>query len=536
LIIEEVKSAAGSRKTRTTIEQAVEEASHGQKTMIAMPTLELIGEMVGYAKDLRPVVPVVTLASDPKKPSALNIERRITDHIKSREGGHLAFITHEGLLRVTRWPENIVDYHLVIDEALSVILTREPLKFRYSHSELEWFIKTEKMPALLEDRLATQDKALADAFNLTFTTKEPEELDLDIVEERRAAFDQTYYLVMMNGDFWKTELRAKNAKYDQVYALFSDVARWMIEGAPLFTAQGPWDRMVAPPEPGVRRPNDTGQITISGFRHPEILEGFGRVTVLSALFEHTMMYHLWKGLGVEFVPSTTIHIDAPTVPLGERKLHIYYFTDEPWSKTARNRRTDDGTGAILDLLQKSNAIDMEQPVCVVTNKDDASEDNPQKVLEYFPNAIMMPHKVAGQNRFREYHQLIYVASLNSRTPDIKWLENVRKINSKAQRIGRTLTEIYQAIGRLSLRDEKATHDITVIVPDKDIAELLVEQFSPAEQVELHHIDASGVISPRGRPGPKPSGTAKTNRERQAEWRKRQRTPKPPKPKPPRARL
>jgi hypothetical protein len=75
--------------------------------------------------------------------------------------------------------------------------------------------------------------------------------------------------------------------------------------------------------------------------------------------------------------------------------------------------------------------------------------------------------------------------------------------------------------RLSLREPSSTHDVCVVVIDRDVAEWLVQWFEPRSQVEIVEIDSSNVIRRKGRTGRPPIGnTAMTNAERQRRWRLR----------------
>ena len=96
----------------------------------------------------------------------------------------------------------------------------------------------------------------------------------------------------------------------------------------------------------------------------------------------------------------------------------------------------------------------------------------------------MPHNSRGQNRFRGYHQALHCASLNSYTPDIRWMESVLGIDSKTQRIARTGQEIYQSLMRLSLRDPRSTRDVTLVVMDMEVADWL--------RWAWHHTDVARV--------------------------------------------
>jgi hypothetical protein len=112
-------------------------------------------------------------------------------------------------------------------------------------------------------------------------------------------------------------------------------------------------------------------VTISGFRRPEALKSFSRVTMMSALFRHTMLHDVWEPLGVRFIKSTLVNVQAATAPLGNRALKIYYLTDQGWSKRMRDRAG--GIEAIFDLIKNAGVLNEAETTCVVTNQDDASQ-------------------------------------------------------------------------------------------------------------------------------------------------------------------
>jgi hypothetical protein len=344
-----------------------------------------------------------------------------------------------------------------------------------------------------------------------------------------------YYRILPNRDdtnsnaFWQTELRARGTEVDDVYRYLAPIPRWLLEGAPLFTDIARWNRMVNLSQRG-QRGEQRGLITISGFRRPDLLTAFEHVTMMSALFRHTMLYAVWARLGVDFIPSTEIRMAVSTSPLFGRKLKIYWLIAHGWSKKTRDRIG--GIEQILRLIDRANVIDPAQKVCVVVNKDDGSEQHPAVVTDIFANGIVMPHNSRGQNRFRGYNQLVYCASLNSYTSDIRWLEQVLGIDARHQRIARLGQEVYQSAMRLSLREPSATADVTLVVIDKDVAEWLVQWFEPQDQVEIAEIDASGVIRPHGRPGRRAIGDRPmTAAERQRRRRLRQRSELPGSPPP-----
>jgi hypothetical protein len=314
---------------------------------------------------------------------------------------------------------------------------------------------------------------------------------------------------------------------DDIYQYLEPLPSRLMQGTCCFVEQGSWDRMTTGFVDtemfnrafGVF--HQRGVVTISGFRRPEALASFKRVTMMSALFTHTTLYQVWEPLGVKFVKSPLIKVRSTTTALMTRTLRIYYLTDQGWSKRMRDRAG--GIATIFELIKNAGVLNEAEKVCVVTNKDDATEDDPRLVREHFPEAVIMPHNSKGQNRFRRHHQLIHCAALNSYTPDIKWMEQVLGIDGQRQRICRTGQEIYQSLMRLSLRDPTIRHDVTLVVMDKDVAQWLVQWFVPVDQVEVIGIDSSGVIRPKGKSGrPSIGDRPMTAAERKARSRRKER--------------
>jgi hypothetical protein len=235
------------------------------------------------------------------------------------------------------------------------------------------------------------------------------------------------------------------------------------------------------------------------------------------LIEHSLASAVWQALGVRFEPSQLIRLNQTATLLGPRRLRIYWVT-EAWSKRLRDR--GGGIAAILDAVVKAAVVDPSEPLCVVVNKDDGTESNPEGVWKFFPLAQIMPHRVEGQNRFRHCHQLLHCATLNSWTPDIRFLETVLGIDAREQRIARTGAATYQALMRLSLRDPTAKHDITLVVMDRAVAEWLPQWFTPAVQVEVAGIEAD--VARAKAPGRPHKELPLTNVQRQQRWRDRRR--------------
>jgi hypothetical protein len=539
LRIEFVDAVAGEGKTLTAVAVAIDRARQGVRTIFAMPTLELIREMADFARR-QSNVPVTVLTSEDRESS---VGGRIIKHVAEARSG-LLFITHEAFARMGNdWPAQAREFELVIDEAIEVVLTRRPFLLRENGWALTSFLEIE--PVVTDRRSQQVKKTTQEELQKLHRVVEALEKiiadgaarsspgEVDEAEKQlpiwRARFEaaasatidaeapqaQPYYRVLVQ-DVAKARRARDLVEVDDVFRVLHPVPDWLLQGAPLFTDWQAWARMVAKSD----RAPDRGRVSIAGFRRPDALVSFSRVTVMSALLKHTTLFAVWSELGVEFAPSELIRVSGLTTPLGKRTLRIYWIDEQGWSKRLRDQ--SGGIEAILQLIRNAGVI-ADEPVCVVTNKDDATETSPQRVLEYFPKAVLMPHNVRGQNRFRFYHQLIHTAAFNSFTADIRWIETALDIASREQRIARTGQEIYQSLMRLSLRDPRSPHDVSAVVMDRDVAEWLPQWFTPANQVEVIEIDASGVIRRKRSPGRPRIARPLTPAERMARYRLRLRS-------------
>jgi hypothetical protein len=532
LTIEFVDSVAGSRKTHNAISRALFAARrHDTRTIFAMPTLALVSEWFDKAKKMDDQVSVIEITSNTRTIDE-GVETLIRKHITSNHAkcGHVLFITHEGFQRVTDWPVEAAEFELYIDEVLDVILNRKPFKLRDSYWALTSFLDVVPVPATIPERLQQQEVPGNVISIEDWKGGKP---------PPHQAIAKTYYQVVPRQQSW-LERREHGKKFDDIYEYVDPIARWLLQNNALFTEIGAWnatvnrpkvaknqidmlkslvDNLGSAPAAGSHR---RGLITLTGFRRPDALKAFGRVTIMSALFTHTMLHAVWSSLGVTFERSRTIDLSERATRLGKRRLKIYWMSDEGWSKRTRN--LSGGIDKILQAVKDSGVINLKQPVCVTVNKDDGSEKDDSMVTAIFPKAVVMPHNVRGRNFWMDHHQMIYCAALNSYTSDIRWMESVLGIDSQAQRIGRAGQEIYQTLMRLSLRCPKGRSDITLVVMDKDIAEWLVQWFSPQDQVEVLEIKSQVIRKKKSDNGrPRIGSTAMTGAERMKRMRQQKKS-------------
>ena len=562
LTIETVDSVCGSSKTLTAIAVAVARARDERiPTILAMPTLALIAEMAEVARRQSEVRVTTITSSDEPPPTGTGPQhqsstvKRLTRHlISGAKGGGITFITHETMFRMgADWPA-AAEFELIVDEAPEVILARVPFLLRDSWRILTAFLELGETvtdsPGLRRTRKRLQDTG----YKAATTIISERELKLlqdfeqiiaggpqasspgewqqarDRAEPLRAKAREAVaavdavthndpglrpYCVLRAHSSRRVQRRIKLMPVDDVYRLLHPVPLWLMQPTQLFVEWENWVRLLAGQGVGPQR----GKVSICGFRRPDALRSFRRVTMLGALLQHSLTWHVWGSLGVRFAPSQLIKLAQTTTRLGPRRLRIYWLSDQAWSKRLRDR--SGGIDAILAAIAQAGVVDQRQPVCVQVNRDDGNEENPTVVRRFFPLAQVMPHKVEGQNRFRGIHQLIHCAALNSYTPDIRFLETVLGIDSREQRIARTGYAVYQALMRLSLRDPTGKDDVTLVVMDQDVAEWLKQWFTPGEQVVVAKLNTD-VIRSKGKPGRPRKLDALTNAQRQQRWRERHR--------------
>jgi hypothetical protein len=560
LAIETVDSVCGSRKTLTAIAVALDRARiDGVKTLVAMPTLQLISEMAEVSRRQSDVpVTVITSEADELSPVSTNSRlpattQRLSEHLsRAADGGELIIITHETMHRMgPDWPDQAARFELIVDEAPEVILSRAPLRlydnWRVLTSFLELGEPVTDSPGLRRARRHANEAAYVAATTILSARDLRLWQTLELIlangpegsspgeyrqaQERveplrakareaaeaaeQAADDRSLkpYCELKPTAVTRVRRRVNLAPVDDVYRQLHPIPAWILQGCAVFCEWEAWVRLLSGRSGGSLR----GQVSICGFRRPDALRRFARVTMLGALLQYSLAWAVWEALGVRFEPSQLIRLNQTATLLGPRRLRIYWVT-EAWSKRLRDR--SGGIAAILDAVVKAAVIDPSEPLCVVCNKDDGSEVNPDAVRKFFPMAQIMPHRVEGQNRFRHCHQLLHCAALNSWTPDIRFLETVLGIDARGQRIARTGAAVYQALMRLSLRDPTAKRDVTLVVMDRDVAEWLPQWFMPADQVEVAGIDAD--VARKGHPGRPRKEFPLTNAQRQQRWRDRRR--------------
>lgn len=451
-----VDALAGAGKTYSAIRYAHRLARRGQKVIVAQPSRHLIEMTV--KNELQGLSPVryTVLHGDRVKP----VTPAIVAHFKeTASGGEILFVTHEGLLR-TPFIQNKGNWVLLWDEFPQI-----------DHS--------------VELNLPDTGKLIAPLIEV-----EPD--------------DALYSIATPAGCEGEAglEAMAQNANDDDVLRLFQNFARRMIsDHFETYLISSQWMNLVSG-EGEVRR------LSSFALLQPSFFKGFKQVVLLGACFEETLLNLLWSAQGVRFKPFKlplryTRHQNGDL-------LRILYVTDEPWSKSIRDRKTGDQSGSVLDLaLDRCRTRLGDAPFIWMGNKD--LSDGVFGV----PNAIRLPNSPHGLNEFQHVHNVVVLSALNPSPGHFAFLES-RGVDGEAVRTAGYRQAVYQAVMRSSLRDPDDRTAKTVVVMDRDTADWLAAKFSGSTVAVLGDTPLGPVRKKPGR-----SRIHATSAERKAAHRREQ---------------
>jgi hypothetical protein len=269
---------------------------------------------------------------------------------RNRPGGLLIFISHETMWRVARdWPPETAQYHLVIDEVPEVILARSPFWLHDNHYVLTSFLELGELvtdsPGLRHRRnraratslvlgvtpLAQREMNLVDAvvkqiddggfapmprrkLNQLRTFEQyiangldpaaPGEFEqaqariVSLRAEFRAVFEIPvdddddpatkghHYCALEAHSIGRVQRRVHLRQFDNVYEMIAPIPQWIAQDTQLFAEEKAWLDM-ADPDPQNNNPR-RGKVSICGFRRPDELRHFAKVTLLGALVEFSL--------------------------------------------------------------------------------------------------------------------------------------------------------------------------------------------------------------------------------------------------------
>jgi hypothetical protein len=230
---------------------------------------------------------------------------------------------------------------------------------------------------------------------------------------------------------------------------------------------------------------DSADPMVACYVTPEYFLGFGEVLFLSALFEHTVLHHLWTELfGVTFQPHPVVKAENPCI----RNLHqeqgpyvrIGYLLHEDDSSSLRNLSRS-AVGGAEDAPAGSRVIDAMvriadeyfwgSPYLLQTNSRYGYTEGSALVPR---GATVIPVVSHGMNKWQGADCVAALAVTNPTPPQAKWVQERSGLTMQETLLSYRLHVQYQAVGRSSVRQSEGTKKPkTFLVPSKTDAEALL---------------------------------------------------------------
>lgn len=216
---------------------------------------------------------------------------------------------------------------------------------------------------------------------------------------------------------------------------------------------------------------------------PEFFNGFREVLFLSALFEQTVLYHLWtKALGVTFEP----HPEFPAEMLRDTHAeqgrflavgHLLHKEDSSSKETlGRNLftglpgETVQGQRVLDHLVRTASAHFKDSRFLLQTNVGMGYEDGKALVPS---NAVVIPAYAHGLNKFQEVDNVAALAITNPNPQQLAWVKARTGMTSPQVTQSFRIHTAYQALGRCSIRKAEPTSaPKTVLTAGKEDAKFL----------------------------------------------------------------
>jgi hypothetical protein len=257
-------------------------------------------------------------------------------------------------------------------------------------------------------------------------------------------------------------------------------------------------------------------LSVHSILNPSVVEGFGSVTMASALFEDSMIYQLWKKMGVDFVKDERLSKGLRFQEHENGGLVTIKFADEAlWSRSRRKSKVNaEEPRVILDEINVAAQREFEGKEFLVH----ANLDVPDKI--FGGNATRIPSVPHGLNDYSNIHNILFLSSLNPPPEHFRFMKKVFGIEGEELRRAIYCASVYQAVMRTSIRDPNNENEKVVIVPDLAAAEYLHEVF-PGSNIDRLETSIPIRVSGRGagRPRIHASGNERVAHHRQEKARK-----------------
>lgn len=432
---------AGSGKTYALVRYAHSLARKGRKVLFVQPTKELIDKTV---TDELGVLPPIRHRRIHGTTEPGRVVAEIVRHFKETDdGGEIVFITQSAFLR-TPYLENKNRWIAIFDEVIQVDQPAE--------------------------------------FNI------PDTKDLILPHLETSPYDTRYARLEPANASSRNALAkiARNKDSDQVWGLF--------EGFADRISSLHWETFVLENQFENLRTGKGDKRRLSTFSilGSTVVEGFAQVIFAGACFEDSMLYRLWSAQGAEF-QRLKLKLRYNVHENG-KLIRILYLTDDAWSKTLRDKQSDEGEGqSVLHIARDRVLAEMgSQEFLLLANRD--IDDG----LFAGANVVRLPNTPHGLNNYQGVHNTVILSALNPFPSHFAFLD-ARGIDGEEVRTAHYRHAAYQAIMRSSIRNPEDQNPKTIVVMDRDTASWLSDLFPGASVSPLGGRAMGSLTGKPGRP-------------------------------------
>ncbi len=236
----------------------------------------------------------------------------------------------------------------------------------------------------------------------------------------------------------------------------------------------------------VLNPNATTSLNFISYRSSKALQGYKSVTIMSANFEDTFLYLLWKGQGIAFKEVCLKGFDkSPKGHLHHSgSVQIYYMFDRNFtlgSHVSNPRVMGEVLRCVQDLFNGLGRGGHDGYVYAL---------NDRVVVPDFLKGSKMPVVSYGLNKWIGYDCVFYGAATNLDNTAVASLGQ-RGVNREQINIALKGQNAYQSVTRVSVR-ERGSHgdnrDMHLVVTDKQIADYLGSLFHDSRVTKIGDFD------------------------------------------------
>lgn len=214
-------------------------------------------------------------------------------------------------------------------------------------------------------------------------------------------------------------------------------------------------------------------LLIASYVTPEHFQGFDEAIFMSALFEHTMLYHLWtRVFGVQFRSHSRFskghlrdihreqgkyvaigHLLHPDDSSSKHNLSRNVFTGAPDEREPGQRVIDRLVGissqyfeGVPYLLQVNNGYDYEEGSSLLPL-----------------NGVRIPALSHGLNEFQDCNHVAALAITNPIPQEAEWIMARTGLSFEETQMAYRIHTTYQAVGRSSIRKATPSDDMKVFL-------------------------------------------------------------------------